>query len=55
MGAFSILHWIIVLIVIIVLFGGRGRISSIMSDVGKGFRSLKKELEGKDNENDNKK
>ena len=35
MGAFSIWHWIIVLIVVLVLFGGKGKLSSIMGDFGK--------------------
>ena len=30
MGAFSIWHWIIVLIVVLILFGGKGKLSSIM-------------------------
>ena len=56
MGTFSIWHWIIVLIVIVIVFGGRGRISSIMSDVGKGLKTLRKELESKeDNNNEDKK
>ena len=45
MGSFSIWHWLIVLIVALILFGGRGKISSIMSDIGKGLRNFKSELE----------
>lgn len=50
MGTFSIWHWLIVLAVVLVLFGGRGKISGLMGDVGKGiksFRSGLKEGEGK--------
>jgi sec-independent protein translocase protein TatA len=40
MGGFSIWHWVIVLLVVLVLFG-RGRISEIMGDFGKGIKSFK--------------
>lgn len=42
MGTFSIWHWLIVLAVVLLLFGGRGKISSILGDVGKGIKSFKK-------------
>ena len=42
MGAFSIWHWLILLVVVLVLFGGKGKISSLMGDVGKGIKSFKK-------------
>lgn len=35
---------IIVLIIILILFGGRGKISSILADLGKGFKAFKKEV-----------
>lgn len=41
MGTFSIWHWLIVLVVVLVLFGGRGKISSLMGDVGKGIKSFR--------------
>ena len=42
MGGFgSIWHWIIVALVVLVLFG-RGRISEVMGDFGKGISSFKK-------------
>jgi len=41
MGGFSLVHWLIVLLVILILFG-RGRISEIMGDFGKGIKSFKK-------------
>jgi len=41
MGGFSIWHWLIVGIVVLVLFG-RGRISEVMGDFGKGISSFKK-------------
>jgi sec-independent protein translocase protein TatA len=42
MGTFSIWHWLIVLAVVLVLFGGKGKISSLMGDFGKGLKSFKK-------------
>jgi len=47
MGSFSIWHWLIVLLVIALLFGA-GRISSVMGDVGKGIKSFKKGLAEED-------
>ena len=44
MGAFSIWHWLIVLAVVLVLFGGGGKISKLMGDFGKGLKSLKKNI-----------
>ena len=42
MGSLSIWHWIIVLLVVMVLFGGRGKISSLMGDVAQGIKAFKK-------------
>ncbi len=41
MGFTSIWHWLIVLAVVLLLFGGRGKISSLMGDFGKGLRNFK--------------
>jgi len=41
MGATSIWHWAIVLLVVVLLFG-RGKISEVMGDVAKGIKSFKK-------------
>ena len=40
MGAFSIWHWIIVLIIVLLLFG-KGKIPSLMADMAKGIKSFK--------------
>lgn len=40
MGSFSLWHWIIVLLIVVLLFG-RGRIAEIMGDFGKGVKSFK--------------
>lgn len=44
MGSFSIWHWLIVLVVVLILFGGRGKISQLMGDFGKGLKSFKKSI-----------
>jgi sec-independent protein translocase protein TatA len=44
MGTFSIWHWLIVLAVVVLLFGGRGKISQLMGDFGKGLKSFKKNI-----------
>jgi len=43
MGGMSLWHWVIVALVILVLFG-RGKISEMMGDFGKGVSSFKKGL-----------
>ena len=49
MGTFSIWHWLIVIVVIMLLFG-RGKISELMGDVAKGVKSFKKGLADDDDE-----
>ena len=41
MGSFSLWHWLVVGIVILLLFG-KGRFSDMMGDVAKGLKSFKK-------------
>ena len=48
MGSFSIWHLLIVLVVVLVLFGGRGKISQIMGDFAKGINAFKKGLKDED-------
>lgn len=48
MGSLSIWHWLIVLIIGMLLFGGRGKISDIMGDFAKGINSFKKGLKEED-------
>ena len=43
MGFGSIGHWLILLVVVLILFG-RGRVSEIMGDFGKGIKSFKQGL-----------
>jgi len=48
MGSFSLWHLLIVLAVVLVLFGGRGKISQIMGDFAKGINAFKKGLKDDD-------
>ncbi|MBM3645685.1 MAG: twin-arginine translocase TatA/TatE family subunit [Alphaproteobacteria bacterium] len=48
MGSFSIWHWLIVLAVVLLLFGGRGKISQLMGDFGKGLKAFKKGVGGEE-------
>jgi sec-independent protein translocase protein TatA len=42
MGFGSWWHWVILLVVVLVLFGGKGKVSDLMGDVAKGIKSFKK-------------
>jgi sec-independent protein translocase protein TatA len=44
MGFNSIWHWLIVLVIVLVLFGGRGKISNIMGDLAQGIKAFKKNI-----------
>ena len=48
MGSFSIWHWLVVAVIVMLLFGGRGRISDVMGDVARGIRSFRKGLSADD-------
>jgi sec-independent protein translocase protein TatA len=43
MGSFSIWHWLVVLLVVLLLFGS-GKISSLMGDLAKGIKSFKQNI-----------
>ena len=43
MGSFSIWHWLVVLLVILLLFGS-GKISGLMGDLAKGIKSFKQNI-----------
>jgi sec-independent protein translocase protein TatA len=47
MGSFSLWHWLVVGIVILLLFG-KGRFSDMMGDVAKGIKSFKKGMSEED-------
>jgi sec-independent protein translocase protein TatA len=41
MGSLSIWHWIIIIGVVALLFGGKGKISGLMGDLAKGIKAFK--------------
>ena len=41
MGSMSWIHWVIVIAVVALLFGGRGKLSGIMGDAAKGIKAFK--------------
>ena len=43
MGSFSIWHWLVVLLVVLLLFGGN-KMSSLMGDFAKGIKSFKRNM-----------
>ena len=44
MGGLSIWHWLIVLAVVLLLFGGSGKVSTLMGDFAKGVKSFKRNM-----------
>lgn len=51
MGGFSLWHWLVVGIIILLLFG-KGRFSDMMGDVAKGLKSFKKGISEDEDENE---
>jgi sec-independent protein translocase protein TatA len=41
MGSLGIWHWIIIIAVVALLFGGKGKISGLMGDLAKGIKAFK--------------
>ena len=48
MGAMSIWHWAIVIVVVALLFGGRGKLSGLMGDAAKGIKAFREGLKDED-------
>ncbi len=46
MGTLSIWHWLVILVIVALLFGGRGKLSGIMGDAAKGIRAFREGLKG---------
>jgi sec-independent protein translocase protein TatA len=46
MGGLSPVHWLIVIAVVALLFGGRGKLSGLMGDAAKGIRAFRDGLKG---------
>lgn len=41
MGSFSIWHILILSVIVLLLFGGRGKMSDLMGDVAKGIKNFR--------------
>ena len=48
MGSLSIWHWLLVIGVGVLLFGGKGKISSVMGDFAKGIKAFKSGMKEED-------
>jgi sec-independent protein translocase protein TatA len=44
MGSFSLMHWLVVIVVALILFGGKGRLTNVMGDLASGIKSFRKGL-----------
>ena len=40
MGSFSLMHWIVVLVIVLLLFGA-GKLPNVMGDVAKGMKAFR--------------
>ncbi|MBP2296119.1 twin-arginine translocase TatA/TatE family subunit [Azospirillum rugosum] len=47
MGSFSVMHWAIVLLLVLLLFGA-GKLPKVMGDLAKGVKSFKAGLKDED-------
>ena len=47
-GSLSPIHWIIILVAVVVIFGGRGKISGLMGDAAKGIKAFRDGLKEED-------
>ena len=47
MGSMSLVHWLVVAVIVILLFGG-SRFSNMMGDVAKGIKQFKKGMADED-------
>ena len=48
MGSMSIWHWLVVLAVGLLLFGGRGKLTNVMGDFAKGIKTFKEGMKEED-------
>ena len=48
MGSFSVGHWTVVIVLLLLLFGGRGKISGLMGDFAQGIKSFRRGLRNED-------
>ena len=52
MGGMSWMHWLIVGVIALLLFGGRGKLSGIMGDAAKGIKAFQRGLKDDDHTTD---
>ena len=52
MGAFGPIHWLILAVVVLLLFGGKGKITGIMGDTAKGIKAFKDGLKDEEAKKD---
>jgi sec-independent protein translocase protein TatA len=48
MGGLAPWHWILIIVVLVVLFGGKGKLSGLMGDAAKGIKEFKNGLKEDD-------
>ncbi len=41
MGTLSPIHWLIIAVIVLLLFGGRGKLSGLMGDAAKGVKAFR--------------
>ncbi|WP_293905635.1 twin-arginine translocase TatA/TatE family subunit [Phenylobacterium sp.] len=52
MGTLAPIHWVIILVVVLLLFGGRGKLSGMMGDAAKGIRAFRDGLKAEEEHRD---
>ena len=48
MGGLAPWHWVLILVVVVVLFGGKGKLSGLMGDAARGIKEFKNGLKEDD-------
>jgi sec-independent protein translocase protein TatA len=48
MGGLAPWHWVLILVVVVVLFGGKGKLSGLMGDAARGIKEFKNGLKDED-------
>lgn len=52
MGSLSPLHWLIIAVIVLLLFGGKGKITGIMGDTAKGIKAFREGLKDDEHKKD---
>ncbi|MBP2291515.1 twin-arginine translocase TatA/TatE family subunit [Azospirillum rugosum] len=48
MGSFSVMHWVVVLLIVLLLFGA-GKLPNVMGDLAKGVKAFKSGMKDEEN------